>query len=103
MINFMKELFGTREQEKFDTPEEILDEALALFKIADSNVRLLQGTIKVNRSMLVHYGIRETKKKEHIIKKLNLQLLEEKGCAVRYGNEYVTLKEEQFRLNKVNE
>tara|TARA_R110000868_G_scaffold332869_1_gene593814 strand:+ start:2307 stop:2621 length:315 start_codon:yes stop_codon:yes gene_type:complete len=68
------------------------DEALKLFKIADGNVRLIQGTIGVKQGMLNHYGTREARKKKYIIDKLQSELLEQTQWAVDYGNQYVKLK-----------
>lgn len=98
MKDWIKLLFGVKPE-----PEDIRierDEALALFKIADSNVRLIKGTISVKKAMLNSYGIREARKKQYIIDKLEKQLLEQTQWAVDYGNQYVELKSKVYEEEK---
>ena len=90
MKNWIKTLFNLDPEPEDSRAQR--DEALELFKIADSNVRLIQGTISVKQGMLNHYGIREARKKKYIIDKLQSELLEQTQWAVDYGNQYVKLK-----------
>lgn len=90
MKNWIKTLFNLDPEPEDSRAQR--DEALELFKIADDNVRLIQGTIGVKQGMLNHYGIREARKKKYIIDKLQGELLEQTQWAVDYGNQYVKLK-----------
>ena len=90
MKDLIRLLFGVNPEPKDSRAQR--DEALKLFKIADGNVRLIQGTIGVKQGMLNHYGTREARKKKYIIDKLQSELLEQTQWAVDYGNQYVKLK-----------
>jgi len=90
MKEWIKLLFGLSPEAEDSRAQR--DEALELFKIADGNVRLIQGTINVKQGMLNSYGIREARKKKYIIDRLEKQLLEQTQWAVDYGNQYVELK-----------
>ena len=102
MKEWIKLLFGIRKPEIEDS-RAMRNEALELFKIADSNVRLIQGTISTKKAMLNWYGIREARKKQHIIDKLYQQLVEQQHWAIEYGNAYTELKlkvDEETRQRK---
>ena len=90
MKDWIRLLFGVTPKPEDSRAQR--DEALELFKIADSNVRLIQGTIGVKRGMLNHCGIREARKKKYIIDRLEKELLEQTQWTVNYGNQYVELK-----------